>query len=818
MKFFRKNTLSAAMTMAIAISSGSAIADHTTLTNSDGWRYYFDPSESEIFDIDNTGAGLTDITNSAFRLYIDGVQYNGSSNSAVLGGEGRLGGEQTLSGLTVTRETFVPANANFLRQVSTLTNPTAAPIVVTVAMNNNSIDANGANVTVPSSSSGDAAAGTNDVWVVVNGDVGDAVLVHVFGATGAAEIIDSMGTITGNTTFDYEWQNVSVPANGSVMFVTFTAGAADDAAAQAAATSLTALGGFATQMQGIAPADYSKIVNLNFADTDGDGMVDAYENVSGLNPAFNDAADDLDSDGLSNIAEFNAGSKPNVADTDGDGLSDGEEVNTHSTDPTNSDSDGDGISDGAEITAGSNPNDGRDGGVFLLSDSGDAGQHSPDVAVDSQGRIHTVWMQDVTTPDPVTPTTTYTDFNVMYKLLDKDANVLIDTTQLSDSFTDGNSNQGHPSIAIGANDHPYVTWFSSSTSDGYIVGLDPATAPLDGTASTLAGLQKFAPVMLTDCKRSDLAVDSTGNMHVACASNNGTTDVAVVAADGTVVQAPFAITSSDNDGDYAHSRVQLTLDASNMAHVVWADNTNEQVYYAMVDGVTASTKIDATQLSNNPGSTGNSFFPSIDLDASGKAYVVWGDNVDDNNGDTDNADVFLGRFTPSLDDQDGSAGDLSAMGLTAVNLTPAVDGEHAWYVTAAMGSDNQIVITHNTDGGNGIAPRYFLKVDQSGAITTPKTRVDVDGGVGNYETYGNFVSIAEADTNVIAYVTDDTQDIKLGRLDGSAFFATTDPNAPVPVVPVAPAAGSSSSGFALSLWSLLGLPALVGLLRLKRRR
>lgn len=40
-------------------------------------------------------------------------------------------------------------------------------------------------------------------------------------------------------------------------------------------------------------------------DTDGDGMPDGWEILHGLNPRFNDAADDLDGDGLSNLTEYN---------------------------------------------------------------------------------------------------------------------------------------------------------------------------------------------------------------------------------------------------------------------------------------------------------------------------------------------------------------------------------------------------------------------------------------------------------------------------------------------------------------------------------
>lgn len=127
--------------------------------------------------------------------------------------------------------------------------------------------------------------------------------------------------------------------------------------------------------------------NPLFADTDGDGMDDAWERANGLDPTRDDREEDRDADGLSNLEEYFWGTRADLADTDADGLPDAWEIRhgldplhpadessdadldglddlrefLAGTDPTNPDSDGDGLPDGWEVAHGFNP---------LLADSG----------------------------------------------------------------------------------------------------------------------------------------------------------------------------------------------------------------------------------------------------------------------------------------------------------------------------------------------------------------------------------------------------------------------------------------------------------------
>ena len=97
---------------------------------------------------------------------------------------------------------------------------------------------------------------------------------------------------------------------------------------------------------------------VDVADTDGDGLPDAFEaehtdpeSATALN-----AADDLDNDGLTNLEEFENKTDPNNADSDGDGLEDGDEIagagSRPATNPAKADTDGDGLSDLAETNTG----------------------------------------------------------------------------------------------------------------------------------------------------------------------------------------------------------------------------------------------------------------------------------------------------------------------------------------------------------------------------------------------------------------------------------------------------------------------------------
>ncbi|MGQ4875580.1 MAG: Ser-Thr-rich GPI-anchored membrane family protein [Promethearchaeia archaeon] len=87
-------------------------------------------------------------------------------------------------------------------------------------------------------------------------------------------------------------------------------------------------------LYGINLASNDKYDGYNkFSDSDADGMPDQWENEHDLNPFVNDASEDPDNDGLTNLEEYTHNCDPHDPDTDDDGYTDGEEVDK-GTDPT----------------------------------------------------------------------------------------------------------------------------------------------------------------------------------------------------------------------------------------------------------------------------------------------------------------------------------------------------------------------------------------------------------------------------------------------------------------------------------------------------
>lgn len=147
---------------------------------------------------------------------------------------------------------------------------------------------------------------------------------------------------TGANSFSLD-NGVVIASNATSVIVTPT---------QTTTYKLTATGQWGSVSQ-------ERVVTVIQPDSDADGIPDYWEALHQLNPAQNDALQDIDADGLTNLAEYEANTNPKNADTDADGLPDAYEINQGLDPLLGSDSTLDSDSDGAnnlyEFYVGSNP-------------------------------------------------------------------------------------------------------------------------------------------------------------------------------------------------------------------------------------------------------------------------------------------------------------------------------------------------------------------------------------------------------------------------------------------------------------------------------
>ena len=230
-------------------------------------------------------------------------------------------------------------------------------------------------------------------------------------------------------------------------------------------------------------------------DTDGDGVLDAYENNTGIfvsNTATgtdpND--DDTDKDDLTDGEELDFLSDPNKPDTDGDGLTDSEEK-AFNSDPTKKDTDGDGLTDLQERDFKSNPRL-QDTDGDGLTDSQEKAFNSDPRLVDTDGDGLTDKQEKSLGTEPRNPDT------------DKDGatdgtEVQVYLTDPKKSDTDGDSlNDGQELFVYKTN--PKVT---DTDGDGLTDGAeangkngftsDPLVTDTDGDMFSDAAEQKAVP-------------------------------------------------------------------------------------------------------------------------------------------------------------------------------------------------------------------------------------------------------------------------------------------------------------------------------------
>ena len=397
---------------------------------------------------------------------------------------------------------------------------------------------------------------------------------------------------------------------------------------------------------------------------------------------------------LTCIAAFLCGTAQ-AQDIDNDGLSDVDEVNIHSTDPADGDTDGDGIGDGGEVNVSLDPLDSSDGPVSeLLISDGINVAFSPWAGIDSAGNTHVIWSEECN--------------EIWYKMLDSGLNTLIDHTPLT-----GGAGGCRTRVAVGSDDRVYVL-----SQDGSISGfirLDPSLDDQNGDAADPLVIGELGAAVgdgseVSTPAHATFVLDSADNLHIVFTEQGG---------------GPLAYTKLDRDGNVlipetwvwdpfvSHPTASIGLDSNEDVHIAWSDDnvtSDDEIYYAMLNGADGSELIAATLLTADDGDWEKHISLIVDNDL---VTIVWAPAS--TNGPLA-ADIYLMQLDPALDDQNGDAAEPLVIKTVAETPLTTDNGATNWYVTATQGADGNLDITSGAGAQVGDIPINYLKSDLAGNV------------------------------------------------------------------------------------------------------
>jgi hypothetical protein len=264
----------------------------------------------------------------------------------------------------------------------------------------------------------------------------------------------------------------------------------------------------------------------------------------------------------------------------------------------------------------------------------DGNSYSPDLAIDGSNNIHVVWHD-------TTDGWWGDDYEIMYCNY-TEAQGWSNATVISDDETLWNNGTSFtPDIAIDNMDIIHVVWLD--TTDGWWGDDDEIMySTYAGTGWSNATIISDDETLWNDGNSytPDLAIDGSNNIHVVWYDNtNGTwgIDQEIMYCYYTDAQGwSNATVISDDEtlwNNYESMIPSIAIDSTDTAHVVWHDDTNgtwgidQEImycYYTDAQGWSNATVIsDDETLWNN----GTSYRPDIAIDNMDTVHVVWHDDT-----------------------------------------------------------------------------------------------------------------------------------------------------------------------------------------------
>ncbi len=260
----------------------------------------------------------------------------------------------------------------------------------------------------------------------------------------------------------------------------------------------------------------------------------------------------------------------------------------------------------------------------------------PSLAVDTFGNVHIVWR------DSTDYAGAGTDEDIFYKRWD--ASISSWTTPEVVS-TESTEHSLTPSLAVDTLGNVHIAWWD-------LTDYDILYKQWNASSSSWTSTEVVSTESTDDSSSPSLAVDSTGNVHIAWVDY---TDYASAGTDLDIFYKRWnssssswtttEVVSTDNIDD--SSSPSLAVDSTGNVHIVWYDwtdyagsGTDPDIFYKRWDVATSTwttTEVVSTE------STAGSSSPSLAVDSAGNIHVIWEDSTDYTGVGTDH-DVFYKRW------------------------------------------------------------------------------------------------------------------------------------------------------------------------------
>ncbi|MHA1481530.1 MAG: hypothetical protein ACTSQZ_08920, partial [Candidatus Thorarchaeota archaeon] len=378
--------------------------------------------------------------------------------------------------------------------------------------------------------------------------------------------------------------------------------------------------------------------------------------------------------------------------------------------------------------------------IILCPEQISTGRHdeTPAIAVDSLGNVHIVWAYE-----------NESESYLMYKMVDKDGNVLIEETNVLFCAEPSAGHVRRPSIVVDSQNklHGVYHGFSYDTdlgpggynetislqnSEVLYLKLDPYIDDQDGDSTdayTITLIPETIISNLDDMKSRapNIAIGPTENMadeliHIAWwegpegdsnpaalrQSSHYDLDLiyGVMDLDGNLLDADSYRSGLYVDIDWGEP--EIAVDSNGNAHIVYCTDetvTNgfelrngeaREVYYIMINGTDGMPLIDNTQLTPLDGSA--SVRPTIEIDGMDMVYVVWHDKRLFDAGTGAHA-VFYSKLDPSLDDQDQTPADPTVISVVMEQMVSQNTGYKTYLANLALDPSGQLHLTYRAQNG-----------------------------------------------------------------------------------------------------------------------